>query len=339
MTRVNDSPRIPARGRPGGGGVGGHHPETGSLGTDGLHINRDGVAAAEWFWKAIQHLRLALATIEAKFGLLPPPAPLAPQSPLRDGPPPTQVETPKVVDGFRNVVATPPKAAETATHITLSGVRLQIANRRLEEEAAVSKLSAADKAGYSQVASLVETDAEGRLALQNLVMSGKLNGAKASDGKSAWVQLGILATGKLGADINRLKLVAHLLEELDDPTKIYQGDHNTCVPAAVSIMMARRQPAELVRLIGGLAGPDGFVNLANGDTIKRAIDWRSPDGGRTIDQALLQPALISYGVQAEGLTYDNARDRLSDGGNGLSVDEANVVYEGVTKRNSTVVSF
>lgn len=348
MSKVNEGSRPVAKGRPGGGGVGGYRPESGgSLGTDTLSIDRDG-AGLDWFWKALQTLRLKIAAIEAKFGMLPPPAPTPALPPAigggparRDGPPPQSPEAPaKVVDGFRNVTSAPAKAADTAAHLVLSGVRLQIANRAGLEEAALAKLPPADRAAYGQVANLVETDAEGRSALQNLILSGKLaSSPAAADGKSALSHLAQLSTQPLGENISRQKLVAHMLEELDDPTKIYQGNNNTCVPASVAILMARRHPAELVRLISGLASPGGTVRLASGESIRRHEDWRAPDGGRTIGQALLQPALMSYGVAWESLAYDNSRDRLSDGGNGLSAEEANVVFQGVTNRAATVVQF
>jgi hypothetical protein len=111
------------------------------------------------------------------------------------------------------------------------------------------------------------------------------------------------------------------------------------VPAVLAIMLARKQPAELARIISGLAATTGEVRLASGQTVRRVPDWHSPDGGRTIAQALFQPALVALGVEQEGLTYSNALDKLSDGGTGLSVDEADVVVEAITNREWKTVDF
>lgn len=373
MSKVNDVARILAKGRPGDGhgtrGGASRVEDTGSLGSDSLLLARDGTAS-DWFWKALQTLRLKIAAIEAKFGLLPAPPP---SPPLHDGQPSPwanaspaarsrepsaarpqdpslagpkdpalarEQDPPRVVDGFRHVTHAPAKASETAGHIGLSYARLLIANRAQVEEKAVATMTPADRAAYRTVAALVETDTEGRLALQNLVLSGRLAASPVTaSGDSVLVQLAKLSTQPLGDGINRRTLVAQLLEEIDDPAKIYQGDHNTCVPAVVTIMLARRHPAEFVRLVAGLASPEGRVEMASGAMLQRAADWRAPDGGRTLDQALLQPALMAYGVKWEKLTYDNARDRLSDGGNGLSVQEANVVLQGISNRAARAVEF
>ncbi len=326
MTRVDDGAR-PAPRRKGTGGQAGQPQPASRMAKDSVDV-RDG-SAMSWFWQKVQQLRLALAAIEARFGLLP--------TPGTDGKPPEFVET--KVDGFRDVAAKPKHAAVVESHMILSGMRLQIANRIPDESKAIAKLSPQDRDAYNALRDVVEHDAEGLLALQSLLLSGRLSGQIATDGKSAWYQLGRLATQDLGPGIDRAKLAGQLLEELDNPAKVYQGDHNTCVPAVVAILLIRRQPAELARLIGGLASAGGTVRLADGSEIGRTPDWQSPDGGRSVGQALFQPAIMVLGIKAEGLTYDNRNDKISDGGTGLSIDEADVVLDAVTNQAWRAVDF
>jgi hypothetical protein len=350
MAKVNESGKIPSRGRLSGNG--GHgRAENLSMGGDSLQV-RDGAFDMSWFWQKVQQLRLALAAIEAKFGLLPKPEPATPpqvpqlpqglrtvQSPAAQAAPP-EPATLAIKDGFRNVYEAPLHAVEDEKHTVLSSMRLQIANRRQNEDMAARRLSSSDYLAYVTVRDLVETDAESRLALQNLVLSGKLNGQPAADGKSAWHHLSQMAKGPLGAGVDRENLVAHTLEELDNPVKIYQGDHNSCAAAVAAIILARKQPAEYLRLIGGLAAQAGTVTLAGGKAIARRQDWSAQDGGRSIGQAMLQSSLTQFGVyEGGGLEYDNRTDRISDGGTGLSYAEANIVYKGVFANDHEALEF
>ncbi|MBM3269225.1 MAG: hypothetical protein FJZ01_16410 [Candidatus Sericytochromatia bacterium] len=325
MQRVDDSARPVPRRKAAGAGAGA--ADSPRLAGDSLAV-RDG-AALQWFWQKLQELRLKLAAIEARFGLLPAPAP-------KDGEP-EFVRT--KVDGFRDIMTAPKPAAVVEPHLTTSGLRLQVANRLTDENKAVARLSLQDRAAYDKVRDLVETDAEGRHALQTLLLSGRLAGQTAADGRSALFHLGLMTTGDLGEGVDRKKLVGQLLEELENPAKLYQGSNNTCVPAVMAIMLARRQPGELIRIVGGLAAKEGVVRLADGAEIGRTADWQAPDGGRSVGQALFQPALIALALAPEGLTYSNRTDRISDGGNGLSVEEADVALSSLTGRNWASVDF
>ena len=99
----------------------------------------------------------------------------------------------------------------------------------------------------------------------------------------------------------------HTVLEVEDPTRMAQEDKGTCGATSAAIIVANDNPAEYVRLVGGLATPEGEVALANGDVIAREPDWPLPGDTRTASGQLLFPALMEYAT-GDALDYDNAKD-------------------------------
>lgn len=155
----------------------------------------------------------------------------------------------------------------------------------------------------------VKGDELGEAALMRLVPAGKLSTAIAG--------LATLAAEPLGTGLDRRTLVAETLAELEEPGRIIQGVKWTCESASVQILIARRDPAEYVRLVAGLASSEGAVKLASGEAIARVSDWSSKtDGWRSLPSRLIQPAFATYGNAP--LPYSNTHDRNSKGESGLT---------------------
>ncbi len=74
-------------------------------------------------------------------------------------------------------------------------------------------------------------------------------------------------------------------------------------------MLCRSNPAEYVRLMGGLFSPTGEVKLRSGQLLRRVPDSIPPDGrgDRTASERVFQSALLEYAN--EGLVYSNRSDR------------------------------
>jgi hypothetical protein len=104
-------------------------------------------------------------------------------------------------------------------------------------------------------------------------------------------------------------LLTGLLEEAEDPARLDQQNRGTCTVSSATILLARTNPAEYVRLVADLASVQGTSVTAGGPTITRQPDWNAKDdGGRTPSMRLLQPALMEY-YNGPRLDYDNKTDR------------------------------
>jgi hypothetical protein len=113
-----------------------------------------------------------------------------------------------------------------------------------------------------------------------------------------------LESAPLATGIDRRELLRTLRKEIEDPSRIFQGKRFSCGAASVAIILSRNNPEEYVRLISGLASPEGKVVLQNGDTIERQKNTIFDDGSkRTCTSRLLHTAFMQYADGA--LDYDN----------------------------------
>ncbi|HEY9765494.1 MAG TPA: hypothetical protein V6C82_03985, partial [Chroococcales cyanobacterium] len=119
--------------------------------------------------------------------------------------------------------------------------------------------------------------------------------------------LSALANQALAPGIDRQELLSEVKSELEDPSRIAQKKANTCGATSAQILLARRDPAEYVRLISGLASPEGKVSMRGGENLARKEDWQAEDGGRTISSRLLQPAFMEV-ADGKLFVYDNRHD-------------------------------
>ena len=209
------------------------------------------------------------------------------------------------------------------------------ANAALEQQA-LAKLSPEDRAKYNRVAAQLASKPEARLVLQNWLTQNTLGkggtvpascrqliaesrpplvgGPKAAGGGDLLTQLDRLAGQPVAPGVDQAQLLSEVVRETANPACINQMGKGTCVATSVSIKLNLANPAEYVRLISGLASPQGSVKLANGDTIRREGDWNDTTG-RSQSVRLLQPALMDYGNQGE---YNNTKDKSTWWGLGSS---------------------
>lgn len=181
------------------------------------------------------------------------------------------------------------------------------------EQAAVAKLSASDQQKYQAIADQAQSNPMARRELQKMLLDGRLPGAKDLQGQGTLLdQLNTLSTEKLADGVDRKQLVNDVLGEVENPVRIDQQQKATCGATTAQILLARKHPAEYVRLINDLARPEGQAKMAGGDTLKRVDDWANAnDSGRSVSSRLLQPALMNEaaGSTFPGASYNNSSDK------------------------------
>lgn len=165
---------------------------------------------------------------------------------------------------------------------------------------------------FIQIAATMTADPQARLALQVLLLEGRLF-KPGRDRTDLGHALAALATQPVAKGIDRNALVADLVQELADPVAIAQQSRGTCTVTSLQIREAIERPDAFVHVISGLASPAGTVKLANGDTVTRSPGTENP-GGRSHSTALWAGAMMEYGNG--DATYDNATDRNTPGGDG-----------------------
>ena len=214
----------------------------------------------------------------------------------------------------------------------------QVADNVALEGAALDKLSAKDRARYLAVKKTLQAPSEGKpqgdpvatLALQTMLLEGKLPGDKALGGKDSLLTgLSKLNQQELAPGIDRQQLLSEVVQEVAVPEAIAQRNRGTCVPTSIEIQLVQQNPAEYVRLVSGLASPAGEVTTRGGDVLKREEGVLEDGTPRSISQKLLAPALMELG---DGLAdYDNKDDKHHgadiDGQTGLTAAQADVVLE------------
>lgn len=184
-------------------------------------------------------------------------------------------------------------------------------------DAALAKLSPDQRKQYDAVSALTVGRPTCQLALQTMLLDGRLTTGKDLKGQGSVLDhLAKLGTQDLAKDVDRRKLVSEVIGELENPVRIDQHGVGTCGATTAQILLIRQNPAEYVRLMEGLASPAGKAQMSGGDTITRVEDWNdnsdgNPDWGddRTTSSRLFQPAVMSYGEPLPGERYDNSEDR------------------------------
>ncbi|MEB3186936.1 MAG: hypothetical protein VKP72_05800 [bacterium] len=152
-------------------------------------------------------------------------------------------------------------------------------------------------------------DWPGTVALERLDRSGALDGQRDPGGKPSLLeQLARLATAPLAPGLDRGRLMSDLVQQVADPGLIQQGDRGTCTVTTLEYSLARRDPAEYVRLVTGLASPSGRVKTAGGKDLVRVEDSLQDDrSSRTAASRLFEAAMMDL---ANGVVdYRNGADR------------------------------
>lgn len=208
-----------------------------------------------------------------------------------------------------------------------------LAANAAQEQRALSGLDASRRPEYDRLKSLTAQDPQARLALQALLIDGRIPGARMNHaGDDLLSALDKLAQQPLANGLKRAELVSDLVQELAIPSAINQKNKNTCTTATLQILFATKEPAELVRVVAGLASPEGSVRLAGGTEIGRVSGTERPDGSsRSASGRLWQAALIELGNGPSAI-YDNAKDQNSRGFDGLDPIQIGEVLNALTGR-------
>lgn len=235
--------------------------------------------------------------------------------------------------GFRHILRDPHDVNGTSVN-QAKAKQLLAANAPLER-AAIAKLDENQKAAYERLKTLTAQDAPARLALQVLLLSGKLPGDRPNTaGSDTLAALDALAQQPLANGLKRSELVSDLIQELALPSAINQKNKNTCAAASLQILWAMQEPAEYVRIVAGLASPAGTVTLASGTEVFRASGTeRTDDSRRSASSRLWQAAMLELGNGPDS-TYDNAKDQNSRGFDGLDPIQVNAVVDALNGRKN-----
>lgn len=151
-------------------------------------------------------------------------------------------------------------------------------------------------------------------ALSSLLRRGDLSKTD-SNGNTLLSNLHQLLNQPMAPGIDRDLIVAQTIAHVNDPGRsMSQGTKMTCSAATVSYQLARRRPAEYVRLVCGLTWTGGQVQLASGTMARRVSGSLFDDGsGRSAVERLVQSALMQVGGTPKGnTTYDALTDGFFD---------------------------
>ena len=206
----------------------------------------------------------------------------------------------------------------------------EIQQNQAAEQRSRAALDPARQQQYDAVAAAIQGDPNARLALQVLLIEGALPGkANPSDGRDVLGGLAALTSQPLAGGMSRADLLGDMVQEIALPSAINQWDRGTCTVTSIQILMAMKRPAEYVRVVAGLASPQGQVRLANGDTLNRLRGTDVSDGTqRTISSRLWQPALMQYATPRQTYTNQESSD-------GLTYQGVDRVLTGVTGQKPT----
>ncbi|MBM4378809.1 MAG: hypothetical protein FJ086_05835 [Deltaproteobacteria bacterium] len=235
----------------------------------------------------------------------------------------------EVVANPANVFDAADRGATPRSEVAAAQVK---ANRDLEM-AALGRLPTTRHAEYVAVRkALVESgDAVAALSLQKLLLDGALPGEKDHAGKADVLGgLHRLTLQPLADGVERAALLTDAVQELAWPPAVAQGNKNTCAPTVVQIHLLSERPAEYLRLLSGVASPEGKVRLHGGQVMAREPGTEAPDGmERSTPQRLLSPAMMEAANGRDD--YDNRKDvHLSEGvetWGGLSPQQVDTLLE------------
>lgn len=214
----------------------------------------------------------------------------------------------------------------------------------------LQSLKPEERAAYTAIAKLVrDRDLFADLALQMLLLAepSALLAPAVNDADETLLQaLDRLSRPDtpLHEKIDRAALVSHLLREVAMPASINQAHWGTCTVTTIQILTAKEDPAEFVRIVGGLASPEGRVTLRGGQEIQRVAGTESGvpktiksgaqeltlTDDRSISTRLWANAMMEFG-NGDGATYDPVRDQHSSTNrSGLTSSQTERVLDAVS---------
>ena len=193
-------------------------------------------------------------------------------------------------------------------------------------------LSASDKGSLAKVMSAA---GEKGLVALGALLEGTPESVKDTDhlGKSLLGNLAELASQPLNAALyagtTKQKVLDEVLLQVANPDRVDQGNAPTCTVTSMQFELVRDETAEYVRLMAGLTGPKGKVEMRGGGDLKLDPESLAQLNKRQSSQAIFQTAAMEYG---------NGADEF-DVGKGVSHDDKGVKesYPGLMPYQQTVM--
>lgn len=239
------------------------------------------------------------------------------------------------------IISNPPYVNAEESEKRKRAAQQQLQTNSALETAALGRMSPEDRQKYLETKEVLlqapNADPVAALALQMMLLEGRLPGAPAlGNCDSVLDGLHNLATQELGEGIDRQQLLSDVVQEIAVPESIAQRTFGTCAPTATEIQLAKDNPAEYVRLISGLASPEGEVTTLGGDVLRVEEGAVGGDSKRSVSQQLLAPALMELGNG--DLEYSNEEDGNYDEngerrGAGLSARGVDTLLESLYGRD------
>ncbi len=106
-------------------------------------------------------------------------------------------------------------------------------------------------------------------------------------------------------------VLSQVVRHFDDPLRVTQGyGRGTCGAATLEYLLLRAHPAEFVRLVDGLTGLDGKVDLRSGGSLELLPTAVARDDSKRVDvDRLFQSALMAHATAMSWIfDYDNTKD-------------------------------
>jgi hypothetical protein len=153
------------------------------------------------------------------------------------------------------------------------------------------------------------------------------------NGRSLLGNLSDLAAQPLNAALysgtTKQKVLDEVLLQVANPDRIEQGNAPTCTVTSMQFELVRDDTSEYVRLMAGLTGPGGSVEMKGGGALKLDPKSLAQLNKRQSSQAIFQTAAMEYGNGADD--FDVAK--------GVSHDDKGVKedYPGLMPYQQTVM--
>jgi hypothetical protein len=179
--------------------------------------------------------------------------------------------------------------------------------------------SAGDQSAFVQT--YVALDDAGRGQLEGLLPGGQLLDQD-SQGTTLIQNLATMSDMDVPADApyTAQDILSQTISHVSDPDTINQSIKNTCGAATVQYVLAKDDPAEYARVVAGLTGVSGQVQLQSGVVTDRVPDslgrcdgtWmpEKPGQGRDDVERIVQAAFQDHGFDPRGV-YSNVTDKFS----------------------------
>jgi len=105
---------------------------------------------------------------------------------------------------------------------------------------------------------------------------------------------------KAGSDTTRSELLTACLRDIVNPNRIDQGDAPTCTVTSMQFELVADEPAEYVRILADLTGPNGRSRMRGGSFLELEAGDAGSRDGRSVSGALFQTVAMEFGNGRDG---------------------------------------